>query len=65
LLILQIGSLVFSLFFSSGEIYFLLCRWPSLAARARWFLWNKDVGPEVVDLMFFPNFFDGRRKILV
>jgi hypothetical protein len=63
--ILQIGSLVFSSFFRSGEISFSLCRWPSLAVGARWFLWNEDVGPEVVDLLFFPDFVDGMRKILV
>jgi hypothetical protein len=32
---------------------------------ARWFLWNKDVGLEVVDLLFFYNFVDGRRRVLV
>jgi hypothetical protein len=57
--------LVFSSFFRSGEIYFSLCRWPSLAVGARWFLWNEDVGLEVVDLLFFSDFVDGRWKILV
>jgi hypothetical protein len=32
---------------------------------ARWFLWNDDVGLEVVDLLFFSDFVDGRWKILV
>jgi hypothetical protein len=34
-------------------------------AGARWFFWSKDVGPDVVDRSFFPNFVDGRRRILV
>jgi hypothetical protein len=63
--ILQIGSLVFSSFFRSGEICFSVCRWPLPAAEARWFLWSEDVGPEVVDLSFFSDFVDGRRWILV
>jgi hypothetical protein len=63
--ILQIGSLVFSPFFRSGEICFSVCRWPSLAAGARWFLWSNDVGSEVVDLSFFSDFVEGRRRILV
>jgi hypothetical protein len=37
----------------------------ALVVRARWFLWSKDVGPEVVDFPFFFDFVDGRRKILV
>jgi hypothetical protein len=36
--ILEIGSFVISLFFKSGEISFSVCRWPLLAAGARWFL---------------------------
>jgi hypothetical protein len=36
-----------------------------LATGARWFFWSKDVGLEVVDLSFFSNFVDGRRRILV
>jgi hypothetical protein len=32
----------------------------ALAAGARWFFCSRDVGPEVVDLLFFSNFFDGR-----
>ena len=71
-LVFQIGSSVFSSFFSSGEISFSLCRWRSwffatttLAAGARWFFWSKDVGPEVVDLSFLSDFVDGRRQILV
>ena len=68
--ILQIGSLVFSLSFRSGEISFLVCRWHSWfamapAAGARWFFWSEDVGPEVVDLPFLSDFVDGRRQILV
>jgi hypothetical protein len=63
--ILQIDSLVFSPFFRSGEIHFSFCHWPSLAAGARWFLWNEDVGPEVLDLLFFLDFINGRQKILV
>jgi hypothetical protein len=61
----QIGSLVFSLFFRFGEICFSVCHWPLLAAGARWFLWSKDVGPEVVDLSFFSDFVDWRRRVLV
>jgi hypothetical protein len=57
--------LVFSPFFRSDEICFSLCHWSSLAAGVRWFLLNEDVGPEVVDLLFFSYFVDGRRKILV
>jgi hypothetical protein len=32
-----------------------------LAAGVRWFFWSKDVGLEVVDLLFFSDFVDGRR----
>jgi hypothetical protein len=63
--VLSIGSLVFSPFFRSCEIYFSVCRWPTLVARARWFLWSEDVGPEVGDLSFFLDFIDGRRRVLV
>ena len=69
--VLQIGSLVFSPFFRSGEICFSVCRWRSwlfataLAAGARWFFWSEDAGPEVVDLPFLSDFVDGRRQILV
>jgi hypothetical protein len=35
------------------------------SGRARWFLWSKNVGSEVVDLLFFFDFIDGRRRILV
>jgi hypothetical protein len=31
-----------------------------MADRARWFLWNEDVGLKVVDMFFFSNFVDGR-----
>jgi hypothetical protein len=64
-LVHQIGSLVFLLFFRSGKICFSVCHWPLLAAGARWFLWSKDVGPEVVDLSFFSDFVDWRRWVLV
>jgi hypothetical protein len=64
-LVLPIGNLVFSPFFRSGEICFSVCRRPTLAAGARWFLWNEDVGPEVVNLTFFSDFIDGRRRALV
>jgi hypothetical protein len=37
----------------------------TLATRVRWFFWNGDVGPEVVDLPFFYDFIDGRRQTLV
>jgi hypothetical protein len=36
-----------------------------LAAGARWLLWSKDVGLEVVDLSFFSDFVDRRRWVLV
>jgi hypothetical protein len=36
-----------------------------LAAGARWFLWSKDVDSEVVDLQFFSDFVDVKRRILV
>jgi hypothetical protein len=42
-----------------------VCRWPSLAVGARWFLWSNDVGLEVVDLSFFCDFLEGRWRILV
>jgi hypothetical protein len=32
----------------------------ALAAGARWFFCSRDVGPEVVDLLFFSDFVDGR-----
>jgi hypothetical protein len=63
--VFQIDSLVFSPFFRTGKICFSASRWPSLAAGARWFLWIKDVGSEVVDLLFFSDFVDERRRILV
>jgi hypothetical protein len=40
----------------------------SLAFTGGWgegFLWRKDVGPEVVDMLFLSNFVNGRRRILV
>jgi hypothetical protein len=36
----------------------------ALADMATWFLWNKDVGLKVVDLLFFSNCVDGRRQDL-
>jgi hypothetical protein len=69
--IFQVGSLVFSPFFRSGEIYFSTCHWrlslstTALGAGARWFFWSEYVGPEVVDMPFFSDFVDGRRRILV
>jgi hypothetical protein len=36
-----------------------------LGAGARWMLWSEDIGPEVVDLSFFPDFVVGMRWILV
>jgi hypothetical protein len=47
------------------EICFSVCRWSSLAAGARWFLYSKDVGSEVVNLSFFSDFIDGRKRVLV
>jgi hypothetical protein len=32
-----------------------------LAAGSRWFFWSEDVCLEVVDLLFFSDFIDGRR----
>jgi hypothetical protein len=69
--ILQIGGLVFSSFFGSDEICFSACHRRSslstaaLGAGARWFFWSEDVGSEVVDMSFFYDFVDGRRRILV
>jgi hypothetical protein len=57
--------LIFSPFFRSGEIYFSVCRRSTLATGARWFLWSEDVDPEVVNLSFFSDFVDGRRRVLV
>jgi hypothetical protein len=43
------GSFVFSPFFRFGKICFSVCRWRSslatttMAAEARWFLWNEDI----------------------
>jgi hypothetical protein len=37
----------------------------TLTAGARWFLSSEDVGPKVVDLPFFSDFIDGRRRVLV
>jgi hypothetical protein len=34
-------------------------------AGARWMLWSKDAGPEVVELSLFLDFVDGLRRILV
>jgi hypothetical protein len=64
-LVLPIGNLVFSLFFRSGEICFSVCRRPTLAAGARWFLSNEDVGSEVVNMLFFSDFIDWRQWALV
>jgi hypothetical protein len=36
-----------------------------LGAGTRWMLWNNDVGLELVELLFFPDFIDGMRWILV
>jgi hypothetical protein len=36
-----------------------------LAVGARWFLWSEDVGPATVDLSFFSDVVDGRRRVLV
>jgi hypothetical protein len=69
--ILQIGSVVFSSFFRSGEICFSTCHrcrplsTAALGAGARWVLWSTDVGPEVVDLSLFPDFVEGIRWLLV
>jgi hypothetical protein len=69
--ILQIGGLVFSSIFRSGEISFSARRWRSSfstaapGAGARWILWSEDVGPEVVGLSHFPDFIGGMRWILV
>jgi hypothetical protein len=62
-LVLQIAT--WSSCCSSGEICFLVCHRPTLAAGARWFPWREDVSPEVVDLPFFSDFVDGRRWVLV
>jgi len=57
--ILQIGILVFSLFFRYGEISFSVCRRHSLlsamalASGVRWFLWSEDVDPKALDLSSF------------
>jgi hypothetical protein len=42
-----------------------VCCWPTLATGARWYLSSEDVVPEVVDLPFFSDFIDGRRRVLV
>jgi hypothetical protein len=53
--------LVFSSFFTSGEIGFSVYRQRSLlsttilAAGAGWFFWSEDVGLKVVDLSFFSD----------
>jgi hypothetical protein len=63
--------MVFSLFIRSGEICFSTCPWrlsfsvAALGAGARWVLWSEDVGPEVVDLSFFPYFMGGMWWFLV
>jgi hypothetical protein len=50
---------------SSSDLARSASQWPSLVAGVRWFLWSKDVGLEMVDLLFFSDFVDGRRRILV
>jgi hypothetical protein len=63
--------MVFSLFFKSGEISFLVYHRRSslstttLAVGTRWFLWSEDVGTEVVNLPIFFDFVDGRWRIFV
>jgi hypothetical protein len=37
----------------------------TLAVGTRWFLWSEDVGTEVVNILIFFDFVDGRRQILV
>jgi hypothetical protein len=32
-----------------------------LGIEARWMLWSENVGPEVVDLLLFPDFIDWMR----
>jgi hypothetical protein len=69
--ILRIGGLILSMFVRSGKICFLACRWRSslstvtLGAEARWLLWSKEVGLEVVDLSLFVDLVDGMRRIRV